>query len=74
MKAILILEGPGWGGGNSTSVTLGVKPFVRHYRRGEVVNVDCPADSEEEREWQRRIDAQMCRPLSGPGAPQKPAK
>lgn len=73
MKAILLLEGPGWGGGNSTSVSLGVHPFVRHYRRGETVTVDCPKGSEEEREWERRIAANMCRVLAGPGAPSKPA-
>ncbi len=73
MKAILELEGPGWGGGNSTSVTIGVHPFVRHYKRGDVVTVDCPKDSEEEVEWRKRIEANMCRILSGPGAPLKPA-
>ena len=71
MKEILLLEGPGWGGGNSTTVTIGVRPFVRHYKRGDVVHVDCPAGSEEEQEWQRRIDHQMCRPVTGPGI--KPA-
>lgn len=73
MKAILLLEGPGWGGANATSVQLGIHPFVRHCKRGDVVSVDCPPGSEEEQEWQKRIDAGMCRPLSGPGAPTKPA-
>lgn len=73
MKAILLLEGPGWGGGNATSVDLGMHPFVRHCKRGDVITVDCPAGSTEEKEWQRRIDHQMCRVLTGPGAPTKPA-
>lgn len=73
MKATLILEGPGWGGGNATSVSLGVHPFVRHLKRGEVVTVDCPRGSQEEKEWQDRIDHDMCRVLTGPGAPLKPA-
>ena len=73
MKAILILEGPGWGAGNSTSLyfALGGKGVVRHHKRGDVVTVDCPPGSEEEKEWQRRIDADMCRPVTGVGA--KPA-
>ena len=73
MRAILELEGPGWGGGNATSVSLGVHPFVRHFKRGEIVHVDCPKGSEEEREWQTLIDHDMCRILPGPGTPLKPA-
>lgn len=73
MKAILLLEGPGWGGGNATSVQLGIHPFVRHCQKGDVVSVDCPKNSEEEREWNIRIEAGICRIVSGPGAPTKPA-
>lgn len=67
MKAVFLLEGPGWGAGTSTSVPLGVHPFVRHLNRGEVVTVDCPPGSVEEREWQKRIDAQMVQYVSGTG-------
>lgn len=73
MKATLLLEGPGWGSGNSTSVPTGTPPFTRHLSRGEIVLVDCPKGSAEEREWQARIDNQMCRVLTGPTAPLKPA-
>lgn len=73
MKAMLELEGPGWGSGNSTSVDLGIHPYVMHYKRGEIVNVNCPKGSIEEKEWERRIEANMCRILPGPGAPLKPA-
>jgi len=72
VKAILILEGPGWGGGNATSIQLGVHPFVRHYSKGDVVNVDCPKGSEEEKEWERRMAANICRVLPGPGTAPKP--
>lgn len=63
------------GGGNwsSTYIWLTQHPHVRHFQKGEIVEVDYPAGSQEAVQIQQHIDRGACRIVGDSRPMRKPA-